>query len=70
LRHQLPLALLSAGSTGLLYATRDYADVITRPWRVLKGRAPVISQDPRRGIGMWAGSLQWAGFRRRALARP
>jgi sulfoxide reductase heme-binding subunit YedZ len=77
LRHHLPLALLSAGSIGLLYATRDYADVITRlsfstawpalvlltltlmigPWRVLKGRAPVISQDQRRDIGIWAGIL-------------
>jgi sulfoxide reductase heme-binding subunit YedZ len=27
------------------------------PWRVLKGRAPALSQDLRRDIGIWAGIL-------------
>jgi sulfoxide reductase heme-binding subunit YedZ len=76
-RHHLPLALLSAASSFILYITRPYPDVITRvsfatawpalvlltmtlligPWRVLRGKAPVLSQDLRRDIGIWGGSL-------------
>jgi sulfoxide reductase heme-binding subunit YedZ len=31
--------------------------LIIGPWRILRGKAPVLSQDLRRDIGIWGGSL-------------
>src|ERR1043165_6301902 len=28
------------------------------PWRTLRGKAPILSQDLRRDIGIWGGSLR------------
>jgi len=31
--------------------------LVIGPWRVLRGKAPVLSQDLRRDIGIWGGGL-------------
>ena len=33
------------------------ATLIIGPWRTLQGKAPILSQDLRRDIGIWGGSL-------------
>src|SRR5690349_21408029 len=33
------------------------ATLIIGPWRILQGKAPILSQDLRRDIGIWGGSL-------------
>ena len=33
------------------------AGLIIGPWRTLQGKAPILSQDLRRDIGIWGGSL-------------
>ena len=33
------------------------ATLIIGPWRILQGKAPILSQDLRRDIGIWGGAL-------------
>ena len=33
------------------------ATLIIGPWRILQGKAPILSQDLRRDIGIWGGTL-------------
>jgi len=33
------------------------AALIIGPWRTLQGKAPILSQDLRRDIGIWGGTL-------------